>query len=439
MNTETGSYLARYDREPDETKLKLVREFMAQDPLGFFKELRENRPVLVTPQCTLVALYDDVIEMLNMPEIFTVALYHPKMANDYLMAHDGDALHYREKSIMQGMLNRDDLPRVRRMTGDVCKSILKKAGGAIDAVPDYCRMVPATLVRQYFGLVGIDRKDLMEWSYWAQVDTFYNQPFDLVPPAESQKIIDNHNAAAEKLGQYITALILCRSLKLKLKSLLAPLRAPKRFLKNLFTQGPQETHDDIVTRMLRTSFPEEVDFDIKRVGINAGGLLIGTIETTAQATVQTIQYLLQRPALLDEARKAAQLDDPGQLDAIVWEALRFVPISPYMFRQAASDYTIAKGTQHATLIKAGTNVLALTQSAMFDHKAFDDPDSFKAGRNWYHYFTFGYGSHECLGKYVGMVMIPEMVRQILLQPGVTAKGDIQYDGHMPKSYPLTWS
>ncbi|MFZ3017407.1 MAG: cytochrome P450 [Gallionella sp.] len=439
MNPEAGSYLARYDREPDETKLRLVRKFMAQDPLGFFKELRENRPVLVTPQCTLVALYDDVIEMLNMPEIFTVALYHPKMANDYLMAHDGDALHYREKSIMQGMLNRDDLPRVRRMTENVCKSILQKAGGKIDAVPDYCRMVPATLVQRYFGLVGIDREDLMEWSYWAQVDTFYNQPFDLVPPDESKKITDSHNAASEKLGEYITALILCRSLKLKLKSLLAPLRAPKRFLKNLFAKEPHETHDDIVTRMLRTSLPEEVDFDIKRVGINAGGLLIGTIETTAQATVQAIQYLLQRPELLDAARKAARLDDPGQFDAIVWEALRFVPISPYMFRQTASDYSIAKGTQHETLIKAGTNVLALTQSAMFDNKAFDDPDSFKAGRNWYHYFTFGYGSHECLGKYVGMVMIPEMVRQILLQPGVAAKGDIQYDGHMPKSYKLTWT
>lgn len=439
MSTETDSYLARYDREPDETKLRLVREFIAKEPLSFFKELREKRPVLVTPQCTLVALYDDVIEMLNMPEVFTVALYRPKMAKDYMMAHDDDALHYREKSIMQGMLNRDDLPRVRGMTAKICKSILQDSGGQIDAVPDYCRMVPATMVQKYFGLIGIDCKDLMEWSYWAQVDTFYNQPFDLVPPAESRKIIENHNAATEKLGKYITALMLCRSLNLKLKSPLSPLRAIGRFLQRLCSQGPFETHDDIVTRMLRTNFPEEVDFDIKRVGTNAGGLLIGTIETTAQATVQAIQYLLQHPELLKSARQAAQLDDAGQFDAIVWEALRFVPISPYMFRQTASDYTIAKGTAHATLIKANTNVLALTQSAMFDPKAFDEPDAFKAGRNWYHYFTFGYGSHECLGKYVGMVMIPEMVRQILLLSDISAQGDIQYDGHMPSSYKLTWS
>jgi len=154
--------------------------------------------------------------------------------------------------------------------------------------------------------------------------------------------------------------------------------------------------------------------------------------------VQAIQYLLKDPQLLTQAVNAARLDDPSTFDGIVWEALRFVPISPYMFRQTACEYTIAKGTAHQTTIPARTNVLPLTQSAMFDEKAFEAPEEFRGGRNWYHYFTFGYGAHECLGKYVGMVMIPEIVRQMLLQPGLVPKGDIVYDGHMPKSYELTW-
>ena len=191
--------------------------------------------------------------------------------------------------------------------------------------------------------------------------------------------------------------------------------------------------------MLRTKFQAEMDFDIKRLGTNAGGLLIGTIETTAQATVQTLQFLLQRPEVLQQAKNAATLEDPAEFDGLVWEALRFVPISPYMFRQTSTEYTIAKGTDHETVIPAATNVLALTQSAMFDAKEFPDPEEFRPGRNWYHYFTFGYGAHECLGKYVGMVMIPEIVRQIVLRPGLNAKGEIQYEGHMPKSYQLNWT
>lgn len=408
---------------------------MEDDPLGFFRELRAKRPVLVTPECTLVALYDDVIEMLNMPKVFTVALYEPKMANGYLMMHDDDALHYREKSIMQGLLNRDDLPKVRRMVAEICDCLLKDANGRIDAVGGYCRMAPATIVRDYFGLIGMHRKDLMEWSYWAQVDTFYNQPFDIATPEERKRITESHDASGEKLGKYIAALILTKALAAKVAWLVDPF---KRLWRRITGKNDGSFHDDIVTRMMRTNFPAEVGFDLQRVGVNAGGLLIGTIETTAQATVQTIQFLLKRPELLEQARNAAQLDDPAQFDAIVWEALRFVPISPYMFRQTASEYTLAKGTDRETVIPPATNVLALTQSAMFDEKAFANPEEFKAGRNWYHYFTFGYGAHECLGKYVGMVMIPEIVRQILRQPGLEAGGDIVYEGHMPKSYSLTW-
>ncbi len=59
----------------------------------------------------------------------------------------------------------DDLPRVRQMVGAICKDLLEAAGGKIDAVVGYCRLAPATIVRDYFGLIGIPRKDLMEWSY----------------------------------------------------------------------------------------------------------------------------------------------------------------------------------------------------------------------------------------------------------------------------------
>ena len=38
------SYLPRYDAEPKETKLALLRKFMAEEPLAFFKELRAHRP-----------------------------------------------------------------------------------------------------------------------------------------------------------------------------------------------------------------------------------------------------------------------------------------------------------------------------------------------------------------------------------------------------------
>jgi len=197
------SYLERYDAAPDTEKFPLVRRWMDTEPLPFFKELREKRPILVTPDCTLVTRFDDVREILKMYKVFTVKPYVPKMDN-YLMAHDDDALHTREKSLMQFMLNRDDLPKVRNMVADIARGILGKANGQIEIVNSFCRMVPATLVQDYFGLTGANREDLIEWSYWNQYDTFHNHPFDLVPPELSQRIIDRHNETSKKLGEYIT-------------------------------------------------------------------------------------------------------------------------------------------------------------------------------------------------------------------------------------------
>lgn len=439
------NYLEQLDAAAPDDKFPLVRRWIDSEPLPLFKELRERRPILVTPLCTLVTRFDDVTEVLDLPEIFTVALYLPKMGNGlYFMAHDNDALHYREKSLMQGMLNRDDLPQVRAMVARIAKGLLDSANGHMEAINGYCRMVPATLVQDYFGLTGVDKKNLIEWSYWNQADAFHNQPFNLLSAEKSKEISDHQTQASEELSKYLTELVLRRELAVKAElaehTLLAPWYLLRMLVRRLLGKKDDALTDNIVTRMVRTSYPRAVDFDIKRLGVNAGGLLIGAIETTSQAVAQAIEYLLNDPEWLVRAKSAAQSNDPAQFDGIVWEALRFVPISSYLFRQAASDYTVAKSTDHATTIPSGTYVLLVTQSAMFDPRAFENPERFIPERNWYHYFHFGFGIHECLGKYVGMVMIPEMVRQILLRPGIAASGSIDYEGgDLPQRYDLSWS
>lgn len=421
----TTNYLEQYDAASEAEKPYMARRWIDMEPLPFFKELREKRPILITPKFTLITRFDDVREVLNMPKVFTVQPYVPKMG-DYLMMHDDDALHTREKSLMQCMLSRDDLPAVRAMIARVSKEILDAANGNIEIVGKYCRMVPATLVREYFGLTGAKRADLIEWSYWNQVDTFHNQPFDLLPPEKSQYIIDRHNETSKKLGVFIVELIARRTLQVKAEELT---------LSTLI-----RLDDDIVTRMLRTDYPKQLKFDIKRLGINAGGLLIGAIETTSQAVAQVLQYLLDRPEWLAKAKTAAGQEPTSEFDGIVWEALRFVPITPYLFRTTASDYTVAKGTGHATVLKAGTHVLPVTLSAMFDERAFESPDEFIPQRNWYNYFHFGFGSHECLGRYVGREMIPEMVRQVLMRQEIQAKAPIDYkSGPFPEEYHLSWT
>lgn len=438
-------YLAEYDAAAEGDKYPLVQNWMKTEPLPFFKQLREQRSVLVTPECTLLALFVDIRDALQMPKIFTVDLYKPKMgvtdtSPGYLMAHDDDPLHYREKSIMQGMLNRDDIPRVRKIIKDAAQEILGKADGDIEIVNNYCRMVPAIMVQEYFGLDGINRKNLIRWSFWNQYNTFHNQPFNLNSKEKYDEIINEHAKASKELVDYIAVLMVRKLLTVKIKDrLFAMARKVINLVRIIFKKKPIEFKDDIVKRMLRSTFAEQVDFSLARIGTNAGGLLIGSVEPTSTAVAQVIQFFLERPELLAEAKAASAQEDTDKIDAMVWEALRYVPISPYMFRQLPQDYTIAKGTDRETTIPAGTNVLTLTQSAMFDPYCYQDPDEFKTDRNWYHNFNYGFASHDCLGKYVGMAMIPEMVRQVLLRTDIHATSAMDYkDGPFPGEYQLAW-
>lgn len=441
-------YLAEYDSAAPADKYPLVRRWMMTEPLPFFKQLRAQRPILVTPECVLVSKYADVIDLLQMPKIFTVDLYKPKMgvtATDpgYLMAHDDDAIHYREKSLMQGMLNRNDLPRIRALIAKASREILDNADGKIDIVYNYCRMVPAIMVQEYFGLDNVDKKDLIEWSFWNQYDVFHNQPFDLNSPEHAKYITDNHDRVTIALANYIKKVLVEKLAMVKLEQTKNLFLIGWRIVKSLgyLIAGKKApmVKDDVFSRMLRSSFANQVEFDLVRVGVNAGGLLIGSIETTSQAVSQVIDFFIKQPELLAKAKTAAQQTDLKAFDNIVWEALRYVPISPYMFRQTSQDYTLAKGTDYETLIPANTNVIVLTQSAMFDDFANTNPDEFNPDRTFYHNFNFGFGPHDCLGKYVGMEMIPEMVRQVLLLPHLRAAAPIDFkDGPFPESYSLVW-
>ena len=440
--SEIKDYLKVYDATPEEEKFPLVYGWMETEPLPFFKQLRQQRPILVTPEATIITLFEDVRDTLMLPKIFTVDLYKPKMA-DYLMAHDDDALHDREKGLMHAMLNRDDLPLVRELVAKNAAKILDEANGKIEIVEAYCRGVPASIVQDYFGLDGVEPEDLKRWSFWTQYDTFHNQPFSQNSKEKFDHIVKEHNKASDELGKYIIHLMVRKSLSVKFgeaKNLLF-------FFWNLLVKGfywitgrkIDKLTDNIVTRMLRASYPDEMDFGIQRVGVNAGGLLIGAIETSSQAVAQSIEMILKDPDLLNRAKEAAQLDDTKAFDDIVWETLRYVPISPFVFRQAAEKYTVAKGREHETMIDAGTYVLMATQSAMFDSYAYDDPDEFNPDRTFYHNFIFGFGSHECMGKYVGMVMMPEMVRQVVLRTNIKANGEIDYDGKpFPTFFNLSW-
>lgn len=387
----------------------LARTFISEEPRAFFAELRAHAPVYETSEVTLLAKRADVMEVLSIPKVFTVDLYKPKMG-DFMLAMDETVVNYRDKAVMRAILAFDDLPKIRAAVAQIADAALDEAGCEIEAVQKLARLVPMRIVQRFFGIKGPDQ-DLLDWSYANQMDQFNNLPYDGRPDADAI-----HQAAEES--------------RAKLRALFAQL-IPARIAEIKAGTAP----DDSLTRILSLNLPAADHFGMDRVVINVGGLLIGAIETTAEAVVNALAELFSRPDALAGARAAAQADDDAAFDGYVWEALRFSPIVAFMFREASQTYTVAKGTAREKVLGKGTVILPLSLSAMFDPDFVPEPEAFRPDRPFHTYLHFGYGHHECLGRYVGGTMIVEIVKRVLRRPASRPLAPVDMGG---TPFPQSW-
>lgn len=410
------SYAAQIDAAAPAKKWPLARRFMLEEKQPFFAEMRESRPLLALPELTMAFRFADCALVLRRHDDFGVDLYRPKQG-DYFMAQDDTADHWRDKSIMKSILDFEQIPDIRAFVGETAGRILGEAGGAIDLPKKLTRDVPAAMVQQFFGLKGTDPAKLIEWSYWNQQDAFHNQPFDAVAVPDPAHIVKMRERSNIRLALFIGRLMLGRALKVKLR----------------------RGGDDSVSRLIRLSFSGGVKFPLKKVLFNAGGLLIGAVETTSHAVNNAIAELLDRPAELKRAQAAARDGKPEEIDGYALEALRFRPAFPYFFRTCHRPTELAGGTAFAEVVQPGTTVLAVTHSAMLDEASFADPATFDPARSQADNFTFGQGFHECLGRAIAKPMVAEIVRQILRLPGLQSGGPIVMRGGVPESFPVKWA
>ncbi|HEY0625857.1 MAG TPA: cytochrome P450 [Allosphingosinicella sp.] len=409
-----GRYLDQLDTVAPDRRWAMVRGWLLGEPLPFFAELRAERPVLVLPDVTLATRYHDCAAILHRHKDFGVDLYRPKQG-DYFMAQDDTADHWRDKSIMKSILDFEQVPAMRAFVGKTTNDILDAAGCSIDAPKQLTRAVPIALVQRFFGFDGSDPNKLLAWSYWNQQDAFHNQPFDIDVP-DPDHIVAERKRANIHLAFYVGRLVAKRAVQAKL--------------------GARK--DDPVSRLIRLSFTGALNFPLKKVLFNVGGLLIGAVETTSHTVNNAIAELFRHPAVLDRARAAAREDDPTKFDGYVFEALRFNPAFPYFFRTCHRSTLLASGTPFATEVEPGTTVLAVTHSAMFDEAAFPDAERFNPVRSPGDTFTFGYGIHECLGRAVAAAMVPEIVRQCLCRTDFHPESAPIFEGGVPEHYRLAW-
>lgn len=248
------------------------------------------------------------------------------------------------------------------------------------------------------------------------MDAFWNQPFDASFVADPAQIVANREASNQKMRAYLTGLVQRRNSEIEI--------------------GAQ--NNDVVTRLIRLYFSKTLNFEMDRLVLNVGGLLIGAVETILHACVNALLQLYADPQRWNTARMAACDSDPSRLSGYVFEALRFQPVFPYFFRRCENLVHLAVGTEYETTIEPGTIILAITHSAMFDERAFVAPDRFDPERTLRATFHFGLGLHECLGRAIAAAAVPEIVRQALVLENLRFGVVDLRGGPVPERWDWTW-
>ncbi|MEO6909982.1 MAG: cytochrome P450 [Edaphobacter sp.] len=392
--------------------LERIKQHALDNPEPVFAVLRRIKPVLIVKNIAVVTRFDDVQDVLVRDDVFQVT-YGEKMrvvtgGNDFFLGMQNSPEYERDTAHMRSVIRRSDVTGIIvPFVADSAKSIVDSAGGGLDVVSQLGLVVPTRLVGTYFGTKPVSEADVASWA-----STIFQYLFtDL-----------NNDPAVDAAARDASA---------RTRAWL------DEVIKAVKGQDKSQQGDTVLTRCLAlqaAGLPGMTDVDIRN---NLLGLLVGAIPTTSKCCAQALDELLKRPAELAKAQVAARTGDDAMLAQYVWEALRFHPNNPGVFRVAAQEYVVGKGQIHATRIPVGTSVLAATQSAMFDERVVEFSKEFRIGRPAYNYMHWGVGLHTCFGQYINQVQIPGILKPLLQRSNLRrADGDagtLKYAGPFPSS------
>jgi cytochrome P450 len=296
-----------------------------------------------------------------------------------------------ERRLLYSALVRvDDRALKAAAATDIARHLDAASEGAVDAIEGYARPVAAATASRQFGIAPSDRAAFMDAARAIFGNSFLNASGD-------KAMSDRALAAANLLSDWFEAEIARRH---------ATGHFGNDMMGALLATG---AGDDLVRRTL-------------------GGMLVGSIDTTATCVAKVMTVLMSERALLERA--SADRRDAGLMWGWCNEALRRWPHGPLLLRQAACDTSLA-----GTTVKAGDNVFFWTQAAMLDERAFPDAQVLRSDRSDAPYLHFGGGLHPCAGRGVNAWQIPMLVAG-LLEKRPARLGRMTWAGPFPARLPI---
>jgi cytochrome P450 len=377
-----------------------------------FALMRRFNPIVQNDELTIVALNEDVKEVLGDPGRFTIALYAPKMeavTGPFILGIDDTPLYQHDHAAMDRAVRGEDLPKLGDDTYAAAREAVSGAGGEIEVISELIDPVITAMIGSYFGTPGPDPQTLAHWARHIFWELFINVG----------NLADTRERALADAAQW----------RPHLDAQIAERKAQ--------IEAGDDVPDDVLTRLLRYQSEGEPNFHDIAIRHNILGNITGWIPTISNALPRALDVLFDREDELEGAQEAARSGDRELVARYMFEASRFNPQNFGLLRVVAQDTTIAAGTERETAVKAGTTVIAATLSAMHDERAIEEPDEFRTDRPWSDYMLFGHGMHTCYGQQIVRAQLPALATALLEGPRIKrargGDGRLDFEGPYPSS------
>ncbi|MGZ9892496.1 cytochrome P450 [Bordetella bronchiseptica] len=345
-----------------------------QDPPEYVRWAREQEPVFYSPRLGywVVTRYDDIKAIFRDNITFSPSIALEKITptgpqanavlesygyamNRTLVNEDEPAHMPRRRALMEPFTPealRHHEPMVRRLTREYVDRFIDD--GRADLVDQMLWEVPLTVALHFLGVPEEDMDLLRQYSIAHTVNTWGR-------PKPQEQV-----AVAHAVGNFW--------------------QLAGKILDKMRQDPDQPGWMQYGIRKQR-EFPDVVTDSYLHSMMMAG--IVAAHETTANASANALKLLLQHP---DAWREICE--DPSLIPNAVEECLRHNGSVAAWRRLATRDTEVA-----GVPIPAGAKLLIVSSSANHDERHFADADLFDIRRdNASDQLTFGYGSHQCMGK-----------------------------------------
>lgn len=344
--------------------------FYAGDPRSAYRWMRNNEPVFRDRNGLAAAsTYQAVIEAERNPELFSNAGgIRPDQDPIEMMIEMDDPQHLLRRKLVNSGFTRKRVKDLEPKIISLCDTLIDAVceRGECDFVWDLAAPLPMAVIGDMLGVRPEERQMFLKWSD------------DLVSFLSSTASPEGVQASMEAFAAY------------------------NEYMMGMISARKTQPTDDLVSVLVHAEV-EGSRLEDHEIVVEVVLLLVGGDETTRHTLSGGMRQLLLHP---DQHKRLTA--DLGLLPNAIEEMLRWTAPVKNMARTVTADTEF-----HGTHLHQGEKMILLFESANFDEKVFEDPETFNIERYPNNHLAFGFGTHFCLGNQLARLELSIMLSRLL--------------------------